>query len=576
MNHSLNSFATRFLFGPNTAGRLDAGSCALVAACAALLAWKAWAIWTLNINWDEFYFLTFVHALLRGDLGNPFQTGYTQAFRWLPWVGGSEMAQIHAARVCMFFLLALSVWQIARLSSRWTSSGAALTGALAFLCLLPTQIHGGSFRADSLLLPILLAVLLLLTRPAVTRGTDIAAGVWCGIGIAVSVKFALFAPLFVACVLLTGDTAVPMASRLRGALLRCLVIGAVTAAVAAVLVGLHRTTLRAQDLQSASTFVDRSVGKSLLETSFLPREFYLRRLVNADRFLWILMGVGLLWALVRRRWLPAAMVLAVSPVLFYRNAFPYFYVDMLAPVVILIALVVEEVRALARRDPSASTRDWVPLACGMLLLVHGGSRLSHMNADQQLGQRRVLDAVHRIFPQPVPYLDEAGMVSTFHQVNFFMSTWGMEEYKRRRTPFMSPAMRDYRPPLLLVNRRFLDLLLPESNYLMPEDRDAIQRFYQPYWGPIHIAGARLEIAAGQDQVVELPFPGKYRVESAEPVLVDGVVRSPGDVFDAAGKSARLARQAGAAAGKLEVRLLTAEARLPPTEPPEIPYIFSPL
>ena len=43
-----------------------------MAACVALLAWKARAIWTLNVNWDEFYFLTHVHALLRGDLQIPF------------------------------------------------------------------------------------------------------------------------------------------------------------------------------------------------------------------------------------------------------------------------------------------------------------------------------------------------------------------------------------------------------------------------------------------------------------------------------------------------------------------------
>ena len=95
----------------------------------------------------------------------PFQTAYAQAFRWLPWVGDSEMTQIHAARlVHVLRCWHCRRWQIARLANRWTSSGAALAGALAFLCLLPTQIHGASFRADSLLLPILLGVLLLLTR----------------------------------------------------------------------------------------------------------------------------------------------------------------------------------------------------------------------------------------------------------------------------------------------------------------------------------------------------------------------------------------------------------------------------
>jgi hypothetical protein len=573
VNPTPNSFATRFLFGPSATGRIDAGSWALVAACVALLAWKARAIWTLNVNWDEFYFLTHVHALLRGDLQIPFQTTYAQAFRWLPWVDG-ELAQIHAARFCMFLLLVLSVWQLVRLSSRWSSPGAALTAALAFLCLFATQAHGASFRADSMLLPILLGVLLLLTRPIATRRADILVGLLCGIGVAVSVKLALFAPLFLACMLLAGDGAVPAAARLRAALPRCLVIGAVALGVAAVLVGLHHLTLRAPDLVSASSFADRSLGKAILETSFLPGRFYLHHQVLADRFIWIVMAVGLLLALVRRRWLPAAMVLAISPVLFYRNAYPYFYVEMLAPAVILVALVVDEVRALARRGATASPREWVPLACGLLLLVHGGSRLPLMSADEQAGQRLVLDAVHQVFPQPVTYLDHAGMVASFHKVNFFMSTWGVEEYQRRGVPFMAPALRAYRPLLLLINRNYLDVRTPYSNALMPEDRDALQRFYLPYWGPIHVAGASAALAAGDTQVVELPFPGKYRLESATPVRVDGVVRGPGEAFDVAGGSVQLARETDTVAGALEVRLLTAEARPPPAEPPEIRYIFT--
>jgi hypothetical protein len=127
----------------------------------------------------------------------------------------------------------------------------------------------------------------------------------------------------------------------------------------------------------------------------------------------------------------AAMLLAISPVLFYRNAYPYFYVEMLAPAVVLVALVVDEIRALARRGAGASPREWVPVACGLLLLVQGGSRLPLMSSDEQSGQRRLLDVVHQIFPRPVAYLDHVGMVAGFHKVNFFMSTWGSEEYQRR-------------------------------------------------------------------------------------------------------------------------------------------------
>lgn len=565
---------SRFLFGRKSDGRVDAASWVLVLASAALLGWKAWAIRTINVNWDEFYFLTHVHALLRGDLDIPFQTTYAQAYRWLRWVGADEMAQIHAARLSMFLLLALAVWQIVRLASRWTSPVAALTAALAFLCLFPTQVHGASFRADSLLLPLLLGVLLLLTRSECRRTTDVLAGVLCGVGLAVSIKMALFAPLFLACVLLIGDATAPMVSRLRAAAMRCVVIGAVTLAVAAMLIGLHQLTLQSAGLESASSFADRSLGKTILETRFLPREDYLRHLLRVDRFIWILLAVGLALSLARRRWLPALMALAVSPVLFYRNAFPYFFVDMLAPAVILIAVVVDEVRALARRNAAASRREWVPVACGVVLLAQGAIRLPLMSWDQQSGQRQVLDVIHQIFPRPVPYIDHAGMVATFRKVNIFMSTWGMDEYRRRGEPFMPPALRKFRPPLVLVNRSYLDVDSRDSEYLMSADRAALEAFYQPYWGPIRVAGARVELVDSEQRTVALPFAGNYRLESTEPVLVDGVLRASGEVVDVTGETAQLARQADSAGGTLTVRLLIAEAGSPPPEPAVEPLIFT--
>ena len=73
-----------------------------------------------------------------------------------------------------------------------------------------------------------------------------------------------------------------MASRLRAALLRCLVIGAVAIAIAAVLVGLHQLTAsRPGPWRAPSNFANRSLGTAILETTFLPGSFYLRRLISA-------------------------------------------------------------------------------------------------------------------------------------------------------------------------------------------------------------------------------------------------------------------------------------------------------
>jgi hypothetical protein len=247
---------------------------------------------------------------------------------------------------------------------------------------------------------------------------------------------------------------------------------------------------------------------------------------------------------------------------------------MLAPAVILIPVVVDEVRALVRRNAAASRREWVPMACGVLLLAQGVIRLPLISWDQQAGQRQVLDAVHQIFPNPVPYIDHAGMVATYRKVNFFMSTWGMDEYRRTGKPFMLPALREFRPPMVLVNRSYLDVTSQHSNYLMPADRETLRAFYQPYWGPILVAGARADLGGPEPRAVALPFAGKYRLESAEPVLVDGVLRAPGDAVDVAGETVQLALQPGSTRDTLIVRLLIAEAGRPPPPPAVAPLIFT--
>lgn len=559
------------VFGRDGNGTVGPATGVLLACLVALLGWKAWVIWRLNVNWDEFWFLTHVHALVRGELTDAMQTSYTQLFRWLTWLPGSEMHQIYVARWVMLGLLALSVVQIVRLGTRFASPGAAVVAAIAFLCLETTQRHGASFRADSLLLPVLLGAILLLTRPAPTRRVDLAAGALCGFGIALTVKMALFAPVLLACV--AFPPAESGGPRWRVVLVRCLVIGGTTLAVAALLIGLHHFALQGPPPESALEFADRTIGKVIIDNRVSPAMIYLRGIVREDRFLWILMALGTWVALWRRRWAAAALALAVLPVLFYRNAYPYFYEVMLAPPVVLIALVVEEVRALARRGVSASPRDWVPPACGLLILVHGTARLPMLSLQEQVGQRQVIDAVHTIFPTPVAYFDHSGMVSTFRKVNHFMSTWGMSDYQARARPFVAPALRDHQPPLLLINRSFLDARTPEAERsLLPEDRDLLLRFYQPYWGPVLVAGARGDIASGESLLLELPFPGDYRLESAEPLLIDGELRQPGDVVNVSGKAVRVSRDATASAD-VAVTLIWAAARPAPTEAPAYKYIY---
>jgi 4-amino-4-deoxy-L-arabinose transferase-like glycosyltransferase len=168
----------------------------LVLACLFFWVTKFWLIPRLNINWDEFFFLSNVHAATRGELTQSLQTFYTRLFAWLPGMSGDEIDQIRVARVLMVALLGFSALLVQRLAARWFPPAAAWTAALAFLAMWPTLKHGGSFRADSLLLPLQLAALVVLTHPRHSdRNRGLGAGVLLGLATAISIKAVLLAPV---------------------------------------------------------------------------------------------------------------------------------------------------------------------------------------------------------------------------------------------------------------------------------------------------------------------------------------------------------------------------------------------
>ena len=106
--------------------------------------------------------------------------------------------------------------------------------------------------------------------------------------------------------------------------------------------------------------------------------------------------------------------------------------------------------------------------------------------------------------------------------------------------------------------------------LFEEDRRLIEKYYLPYWGAIRIAGADIPLDTLAEVSVDLPFPGRYRVETEGSVIIDGAVYTNGSILEiaegAAGPTVSV-RHMGTEAVKS--RLIWAEAGPPPvgTLPP---------
>ncbi|MEX2148943.1 MAG: hypothetical protein WD793_01900 [Steroidobacteraceae bacterium] len=548
------------------------------AACLGLIAYKLFLVGRININWDEFLYLNVVHAHARDAMTQLFQGAHAHLFLWLTGLSGDEIDQIRAARLVMVGLLALTGGLVWLLGRRWLGGFAAWVPPFVYLSALPVLQHGGSFRVDSLLAPLLVAALLCCTRRGPLRGRDWYAGVLLGVAFALSLKTVLFLPMVVLALALRKrtDDARP-AGQLRAASIASgrMLLAAFTGALLLLL--LHSLAIAAPPADTLEAYGARVAGKTLLDVPMFSRADELAHYFKWQPLPWLLIAVGAAAALMQRRWQAATLVLALLPIAFYRNAFPYFYVVMLAPAAILAGLAVQQLSALLRTRVSAGLLAALVGLIAAGLLYQAKSPARRVWEPQQASQRALLSAVHRIFPDPVDYIDCCGMVSSFRKRNFFMSTWGMEDYRARGAPFMSRVMQAAQPEFVLVNTPHLD---PERKLLaglLAEDLDRIRNFYPVYWGPIRVAGAEGRLTTGQPLELTVPFEGRYRLATESPVRIAGRLHQDGDVIRFAAGALRLVVEAtGDTAAGSHIALYIASARRAPDSPPAAGPLFVPL
>jgi hypothetical protein len=215
----------------------------------------------------------------------------------------------------------------------------------------------------------------------------------------------------------------------------------------------------------------------------------------------------------------------------------------------------------------------VLLQVGILLL-----RASTNLPDAIEPQRGTLQAVHAVFPEPVPYIDGYGVVSSFPRVGFFMSSWGVDKYRDAGEPVFRDLVAKAQPPLLLADSPSLyGALVPgvtvvPERALLPEDIAFLQANYLQHWGMIFVAGKDLDLPISGDAAeFEIAIGGAYRLESDAPLLIDGIERRPGDVVTLAIGI----HSADADPGADHVILRWAAAQPPPeSEPTDLWSFFS--
>jgi hypothetical protein len=214
----------------------------------------------------------------------------------------------------------------------------------------------------------------------------------------------------------------------------------------------------------------------------------------------------------------------------YSETYAYYYVFMLVPVSVLCGVGVA-----SRSEP---IQPWfIGIGCVGLGITAVGTYVSATYRGNE-EQRITIEAIHQMFPDPVPYVDCCSMISSFPKRGIFLSYWGRSNYYRAGTPIMRDVMIKSKPGFFLANRRALevDQLGPteygaEHSGLLKDDVDALRSNFIHHWGPVYVPGKQLTISTLNPTAhFEVLIAGEYTLESAGVVLVDGRLVSPGSAI----------------------------------------------
>jgi len=472
---------------------------------------------TRNVNWDEFYFLSHVHAYLDGRLDRPMQTVFVHGFTWLNRLPGNEMEEIVAARLVMVGFVALTAVSIYRIARNLSAETPALIATMAFLTSGFTLVYGGSFRADPMAAALATASIALLMTTRLGLLSMLITAILSALAVLVTVKTVLFAPAYLAALIWRMDE--------RGLPLRVLGSGILAVTFVAILYSWHAAGITPAPGADTVSNAREAVSTGLLGSGFFPR--------SKEILSWVLLSLGALPLILaglrtaRPARLKLVLILFSFPflsVVIYRNAFPYFFPFAVPLLMVSVALGAQNLRGT------------LTFAVCVVLMVAGGlgqGAFALRNGTSL--QRATLAEVHRIFPEPIPYIGDSGMVARFPRVGFFMSGWGMQNYLAAGKPIFSELVAANHPPLLLANKSVLTYTMraPETGeappILFPEDHVFLRQSYIHYSGPIYLAGGETLLTEDGGRLT-LPFPGTYRVQTSTIISIDGQEVMDGDVI----------------------------------------------
>lgn len=496
-----------------------------------------WWLTRYQIHWDEFYYLAQIHQFVNFGEARSLQSLHVHLFPWLTQMAANEVDQVNLGRGMMLIALSISGWALYQLARHYLDSKASLFALICWLSVSYVLNSAAQFRVDPLLCALISSAYSLLICRPYHRSTHLGAPILVAIALMLSIKSLLLLP---ALALLQWGAHHSKAV----AITRLLLSTTLTLTLFSIMLMLHQGVSSPPEISGvapgATGTLSSALQYTLLNLQWFPRFGYFKQLLLDNPALVFAASIGLI-SLIKSR--PAclkgqsanqtptlglaliALSLPLLSLLFYRNAYPYFYPLLLIPLSLLAGLGWQWLS-------HSRIRRFRYLLLLFILPTLFQFGLMKPQWHNQTEQRQLLSVIHQLFPEPVAYLDRSGMIASFPKVGPFLSSWTLTKYHSNQHPVLREAILKHQPPLYLVNTPVLDLdhqIYPNwGAKLIEEDQKALRAHYLPLWGPLYVAGKQL-VLTEQAQQIQLVIGGQYQLMGPGLVLLDQQRFAAGDM-----------------------------------------------
>lgn len=492
-----------------------------VLALATLAALQLLFIFTKSFNWDEYLHYSMVYQLQDGSLARPFQTLLARILSWVPLVSGDVFNQMLIARLATWSVFLVGLWSVYGLARHFVSRTDAAWTALVYLSAGYVFEHGFAIRTDPIAMAALMLALYVLASRPIGIFMALAVGALVGFSGILTVKAMFYLPCF------AGIAWWRLASEhnKRQTLFWLVAILPVAAMTFVGIYLLHRAGLAPIAASHEGTAFVSNGLKWLTEGMLRQPRYTILAMLTAPVVIYALARSASVWrsgVLSREQTIALiGLCLPLVVILFYRNVFPYFFVFILAPVVVGLAPAIAAIRA----------RHGIIVLAALLMAIPVGKFITEPR-DVTDRQRALMDYVHSQIPEGSKSFDYSGMIPDYPRVvDHLLSGIGLANYNARGIPLVAQAVDRGELAFVIDNHRSVSLALSgrtEPKGLLPADAQALHGNFIRIWGNLWLPGK--EVPAGAADVdINIPHRGFYTADAA--VTVNGISYRRGDIID---------------------------------------------